>query len=1522
MTTVTEEGAGALLRTDSGGALRVSFLDARTVRVEAVADGVFTDPANTPEGDETRTSDIVVGSDSFTAPEVTVDDGTVIRISTDEVTLEVTKADGLMTMLRHDGSVVWSESSPLSFGTTSTTQHLAEREGEQFLGGGMQNGRSIHTGETVNISKNFDWDDNGHPNAVPYYMSNQGYGVLRNTFARGTYVFDGNPTATHEEERFDAYYFVGDYKQALNGYTELTGRPLMPPVYALEYGDADCYNRSNPDYDSSGFGDPDNAKQHTIDAAKIAAQFEANDMPAAWMLVNDGYGCEYSNLPEAVDAIAEHDLKTGLWTQRSLTEQESEVGDAGIRLRKLDVAWVGEGYRMALTGCEAAHDGIEQYSDARGTALMVEGWAGAQRCGMQWTGDHTGNLDAVRWQVSALTGAGNSGMPFTTGDVDGIFGGSATSYVRDLQWKAFAPALYSMSGWANVDKRPWLYGEDATAINRSYLQLRQKLMPFIYTLAAEAHRNGTPMMRSLALEYPDDPMAYSEEANTEFLLGSDFLVAPVFSDTSVRNGIYLPEGRWVDYWSGQIYEGGRVVNGYSAPLDTLPVFVRAGAVIPQGIVARNASLVPEGAPITLDVYPQGDSTFSLYEDDEVTRAYKDGASSTQKFDITAPAKDGGDVSIRIGARDGEYAGKAASRGYRLDVHTGSAPSEVTRDGVALTEVADAAALETAEAGWYFDANRAGGTVIVNAGDHASSASSLITLVGTSAVGGTESDTAAMSIDVLVDDRVIQGASTEVRVTATNTGDHDKTDLTFSAQLPEGWTLAEGAENTVASLAPGASATATFTASPTTSAKAGLATINAEVTYTSKSGTAAKAAGGNQIDVVYGTFASAFDKVSITSLATRAEGDFDGDGATFSAEALADAGVDLGSTVNVELPGGVVDFTWPIYNDGEPNSVELNGQTIAVSGEGTHLAVLGSAASGDGLSPNLTITYTDGTSQTESLFFPNWVGDAAGTATVAIETMGRNNAKSPTIEYPTTVYSVFANTVRLNPGKTVASVTLPVENAVKFFDWKVVEQKLPEAPTGTVHVSDLEWTEMINGWGVVGKDVANKDDASAPDVPLVINTTDALKKTYEKGLGVHAVSKLTYYLGGQCTSFTSDIGLEDGFSGNVIFSVDLDGKEAYKGTTFQAGFPTEKVSVDVTDAQYIDLELNPTPGGSIDGAHGVWGEPTLVCSEAPEPGDTTAPVTTADLGGDPNAAGWFTARPTLSLTATDEVGVAETQYRLGEGAWNTYTEPVMLPEGETASLQYRSTDAADNVEEAHSLGPIRVDTAKPAASVEADGRTFVVTATDAGSGVASIDFSLDGGGTWTAYEAPVAAGSKVAELTARATDVAGNVSIISEPVRIEAEEGGNASSESIAASPEARAGGEVVVSFTGFAPGATGELWMHSAPVLLGSFVTDADGAATKRFTVPAGTPAGTHTLQALIDGTVVASTAFTVVGADSTPIVVPGLDPSKDGLASTGSSLDLTLPVTLSVGLLIAGAGLLLLRRRIGGQLTGEKTDS
>ncbi|WP_240665887.1 alpha-glucosidase domain-containing protein [Agromyces sp. LHK192] len=203
VTGVERHGAAVTL-TAERGAFRVTFLESGTFRLEADPTGSFTDPANTPQGDPARTANIVVGADTFDGGGVKVTQGTTIRITSKQVTVDVDRATGRISAHLKNGTPILEESSPLTFGAGSATQHLRVGAGEQFLGGGMQNGRSVHTGATINIARNFDWDDDGYPNAVPYYMSSQGYGVLRNTFARGSYDFAAG-TTTHEERRFDAY---------------------------------------------------------------------------------------------------------------------------------------------------------------------------------------------------------------------------------------------------------------------------------------------------------------------------------------------------------------------------------------------------------------------------------------------------------------------------------------------------------------------------------------------------------------------------------------------------------------------------------------------------------------------------------------------------------------------------------------------------------------------------------------------------------------------------------------------------------------------------------------------------------------------------------------------------------------------------------------------------------------------------------------------------------------------------------------------------------------------------------------------------------------------------------------------------------------------------------------------------------------------------------------------------------------------------------------------------------------------
>lgn len=652
LSSVTRHGATTTLHAGAA-AVRVSFPLPGAVRIRLAPKGRFTDPAG---------HTIIGGATHPVRPRVRPrvrDHGSYLTLSAGSVTLRADKAPLTFAMYRH-GRKLWTERRPLAWTKDATTQTLRRGKHEQFYGAGEQNGSFSHRGQTVRVRNDTDWDEGGAPNSQPFYGSTAGYGVLRNTFKPGKYAFTDPVRTTQSERRFDAVYVAGKQpKDVVDGYTDLVGKPFLPPLYGLETGDSDCYLHN-----------ANRGERHTKDALKVADGYRKHRMPNGWMLVNDGYGCGYENLKHVGKALRKRNMQLGLWTEDGLPNQSKETA-AGTRVRKLDVKWVGQGYRMALNACDKAKQGIEKGTDARGLVWQPVSWAGAQRCAVLWSGDQKGGWDYIRWQIPTYAGSAMSGIAYNTGDIDGIFGGSAKTYVRDLQWKMLLPVAMTMDGWADKDKQPWRYGEPYTSINRKYLNLHERLLPYMYSYSVAAHRTGVGQARPLAMEYPHDPKAWSNAARYEFLSGKDFLVAPVYSDTDKRDGIYLPKGNWTDYWSGKTYHGPTTVDGYHAPLSKLPLFVRDGAIVPMWPKGTKSWKTRDKSSMDVDVYPgKRHSRFTLAEDDGVTRS---AARSRQRFavDRLGPA-----TRIHIGRTRGSYSGQPERRAYRLTVHTRHRPKAV------------------------------------------------------------------------------------------------------------------------------------------------------------------------------------------------------------------------------------------------------------------------------------------------------------------------------------------------------------------------------------------------------------------------------------------------------------------------------------------------------------------------------------------------------------------------------------------------------------------------------------------------------------------------------------------------------------------------------------------------------------------------------------------------------------------------------------------------------------------------------
>jgi alpha-glucosidase (family GH31 glycosyl hydrolase) len=707
------------LSTDTGSVLRIEVLAQDIVRVQAGRRGKLT-----PAGD--KAAPIVLPQPTAKVDATLEEDAAEVRVRTGALVLHVQRQPLKLRLERIDGerrTALWQELQPLDLDATQSVQVLSSQADEAFYGGGQQNGRYQFKGRELEVSYSGGWEEGDRPSPAPMLLSSRGWGMLRNTWSDGSYDLrqPDQSTLLHREDRFDVYYFVGELPRLLERYTQLTGRPGLLPRWALSYGDADCYNDGDngkkPGTVPEGWHDgPTGTTPDVVES--VARQYREHDMPGGWILPNDGYGCGYKQLPETVKGLAKYGFRTGLWTENGVDKIAWEVGTAGSRVQKLDVAWTGKGYQFAMDANQSAFNGILHNSDSRPFLWTVMGWAGIQRYAVAWTGDQSASWDYIRWHVPTLIGSGLSGMAYATGDVDAIFGGSAETYTRDLQWKAFTPVLMGMSGWSsNARKHPWWFDEPYRSINRDYLKLKMRLTPYMYGLAHDAAQTGAPPVRGLMWDYPQDPHARDEAYKYQFLLGHDLLVAPVYRSQAAsrgwRRGIHLPAGRWIDYWDGRSVQAGATGRELDRQVDlaTLPLFVRAGAIVPM----HPAKLFDGEKPldeITFDLYPQGDSQYTLYEDDGNTRRYEQGESSTQQVRMSAPAQGSGAVNVRIDAVQGQYQGQLPQRRYGLRVLSRQAPRAVSVDGRALPKLADAAALQAAAEGWYFDPAERKGSVHV------------------------------------------------------------------------------------------------------------------------------------------------------------------------------------------------------------------------------------------------------------------------------------------------------------------------------------------------------------------------------------------------------------------------------------------------------------------------------------------------------------------------------------------------------------------------------------------------------------------------------------------------------------------------------------------------------------------------------------------------------------------------------------------------------------------------------------------
>ncbi|MEK6336099.1 MAG: glycoside hydrolase family 31 protein [Acidobacteriota bacterium] len=374
----------------------------------------------------------------------------------------------------------------------------------------------------------------------------------------------------------------------------------------------------------------------------------------------------------------------GIWND--MNEPADFVDQTGKN--QIDVVSYDEGEKsthaknrnvFALLMARATYEGLARLQpDKRPYVITRAGYAGVQRYATMWTGDTNSTWEALALNVPMFTSLGLSGQPFVGSDVGGFMGrGNGELLVRAYQISFLAPFCRNHKVIDGYDQEPWRFGKHYEDIIRKYLKLRYQLLPFLYTTLEEAHRTGVPLFRPLMLNYQDDPNTYN--LDDQFMIGEDLLVAPIVKPDLTARLVYLPKGTWYDYWTNRKYNGGVMIR-VDAPLETVPMFVRGGAIIP---LAPPMNFVGERPfdPITLAIYPDsnGSASGSLYEDDGLSPAYKDGAFRRTPVSVK---RAGNDYLVSVGTPTGQYNPGARKLNFVVRNATGGKGVTVVEDGKA------------------------------------------------------------------------------------------------------------------------------------------------------------------------------------------------------------------------------------------------------------------------------------------------------------------------------------------------------------------------------------------------------------------------------------------------------------------------------------------------------------------------------------------------------------------------------------------------------------------------------------------------------------------------------------------------------------------------------------------------------------------------------------------------------------------------------------------------------------------------
>lgn len=590
--------------------------------------------------------------------------------------------DGGLELFNPYGGVIWKDLPPVNQGTLWTQSSPLHKEAAIFGTGERTAGLNLRPGSYRFFNReprgSYKAGDDPLYLGIPFFLSicpEGSVGVFHENSHDATIDIGDTVQTRFTAGALRYYLFAGTPPEILDAYTRLTGRPAMPPRWALGYHQSrwSYMNQQEVEQLVSDFeanGMPlsavhldihymDGYRVFTIDPkrfpdmAGLAQRLQQKGVrlvtildpgvkvdPVYHVCVKGYEGGHFLKVPEK--GVVRGPVWPGLccfpdftrpktrawWSElyKTLTDlgisgvwhdmNEPAVftpwGQSTLPLStQHDMDGRGGDHREAhnlygLLEAKAGFEGLKAACpDRRPWILTRSGWAGMQRYAWNWTGDCPATWWMVKQSIRMSLGLSCSGVPYSGPDIGGFNGEpDGEMYTRWFQLASFLPFFRTHSAAFVPRREPWSFGKPFTEVCREFLKLRVRMMPYWYTAAWRASQTGMPLVRPMIFDYPD-LMAFTN-VDDQFMLGPDLMVAPVVTPGTKRRKVLLPPGDWVNFWTDEALDGGREVE-VAAELDLVPVFVRAGAVLP---------LLTEGG-LELSVYIPGvkdDAYGELYAD--------------------------------------------------------------------------------------------------------------------------------------------------------------------------------------------------------------------------------------------------------------------------------------------------------------------------------------------------------------------------------------------------------------------------------------------------------------------------------------------------------------------------------------------------------------------------------------------------------------------------------------------------------------------------------------------------------------------------------------------------------------------------------------------------------------------------------------------------------------------------------------------------------------------------------------------